>query len=387
MEPTTAPALDPSASSVGLSPARGESQISLAPQRRPRAASRLRRLRMAAGLVLLFAVSAGFTYLGTWPPMATVMSGSMEPTIDTGDVVLFKRLKAPPRMGDIVAVRVPDSARRRYGYPEEVVHRVVAISPKGALSTKGDGREKPDPFTVPSSVVKAKVAFTIPAAGRVFAFLTSTLGLAWMAAGVFILLVLPRFERQRELQEVEQQTMAELRAELARVSTDLSRLRESDDRAPGTIDHRLDMLVREAQEARELLLELIEDREHDAGAPHDEPAPDAVDPASTADTVESPALDPVLLDEPPEYAPHGAPGSSQAIEFGRIFAPVLAEPVEFELAEIEPEPMRAAAPDDPSPPREDAEPEVVITTTVVRRRTGGLIGTGLARARRRAGGE
>ena len=65
------------------------------------------------------------------------MSGSMAPTIDTGDVVLLKRLDAPARVGDIVSVSVPEEARARFGYPPVVIHRIVAIAPDGAVHDQG----------------------------------------------------------------------------------------------------------------------------------------------------------------------------------------------------------------------------------------------------------
>src|SRR4051794_27085250 len=86
-----------------------------------------RRIRPAGVLAVLalVAVAAGLLYLRAWPPAATVMSASMTPTIRTGDVVLLKHLDRPPRVGDVVAVSVPDAARSRYGYPAVVIHRVV----------------------------------------------------------------------------------------------------------------------------------------------------------------------------------------------------------------------------------------------------------------------
>src|SRR3712207_1481252 len=65
---------------------------------------------------LALAAVAGVGYLRVWPPLATVMSASMAPTIDTGDMVVLKRLDRPARKGDIVSIRVPDEARRRFGY-------------------------------------------------------------------------------------------------------------------------------------------------------------------------------------------------------------------------------------------------------------------------------
>src|SRR4051794_9417079 len=80
---------------------------------------------------LLVVAFGMFGYLRTWPPLATVMSASMAPTINTGDVVVLGRLGRPARVGDVAVIHVPDDARSRYGYPDVVTHRVVAIAPDG----------------------------------------------------------------------------------------------------------------------------------------------------------------------------------------------------------------------------------------------------------------
>jgi hypothetical protein len=130
-------------------------------------------------------------------------------------------------VGDIVAVSVPSEARQRYGYPPTVVHRVVNVTPAGVITTKGDARPKPDPFTTKLDAVRARVVWTIPAAGQVVAFLTSTMGLIWLAAGVLMLVALPLFERQRDAREAEQETLSALRDELRGMSGELAALREA----------------------------------------------------------------------------------------------------------------------------------------------------------------
>src|SRR4051812_49445375 len=173
MSPTVLLA-DPSVRLAGMRPRRR--YVRAAPRR-----ARMRWGRLLAGL-LLAVVAIGLAFLQTWPPLATVMSGSMAPTIDTGDVVLLKRLDRPARVGDIVSVSVPDEARARFGYPPVVIHRIVAIARDGAITTKGDAHRTPDPFTVPSTAATTRVVATVPAAGRIVAFLGSTLGLLWLTA-------------------------------------------------------------------------------------------------------------------------------------------------------------------------------------------------------------
>lgn len=199
-----------------------------APAARRRMRSFLRWLgpRRLAAVFGLAAIGFAVGYLGTWPPLATVMSGSMAPTIDTGDVVVLKRLDRAPRRGDVIALSVPDEARSRFGYPPKVVHRIVGIGGDGRITTKGDARERPDPFTVPSSAVRSHVVLTLPAAGRIFAFLVSPLGLIWLAGGVVLLFALPLIERQRDARGAEQERLDGLREELRRVHEELALIRE-----------------------------------------------------------------------------------------------------------------------------------------------------------------
>ncbi len=168
---------------------------------RVRRPERPRRVRLRTGWVLLaalaLAAAGGVGYLRVWPPLATVMSASMAPTIDTGDMVVLKRLDRPARKGDIVSIRVPDEARRRFGYPPVVIHRVVAIAPDGAVTTQGDAYEKPDPFTVQSSTLTTGVVAHIPAGGQVLAFLGSPFGLFWLLSGGVLLFGMPLLDRYR----------------------------------------------------------------------------------------------------------------------------------------------------------------------------------------------
>ncbi len=208
--------------------AQGPSAAPAAHRLRRLAASARRRAGWIAAAVALAAALAGLLYLHTWPPLAVVESGSMTPTIHTGDVVLLAHLDRPPRDGDIVAVQVPYAARARFGYPPEVVHRVIQVLPNGDLHTKGDALKTPDPFTTARGTVNAHVVATIPAAGRVVAFLTSTLGLIWLAAGGVMLIVLPLLDRRRQRDEQERESVAAIHAKLEELSAELARTRDDD---------------------------------------------------------------------------------------------------------------------------------------------------------------
>src|SRR5579883_320684 len=144
--------------------------------------------RFAGWLVgaLVAAFAAGWMYLGVLHPVVTVMTPSMVPTLHVGDVALMESLRGSrPKVGEIVLVPVPMSAQEKQGYPSTVTHRIVAIR-NGIITTKGDGRPAPDPFSVPAASVHERMLTVVPGAGRVLQFAVSPFGLVWLAFGVII---------------------------------------------------------------------------------------------------------------------------------------------------------------------------------------------------------
>jgi signal peptidase I len=291
--------------------------------------------------VLLVAVAGGLGYLRAWPPVATVMSGSMSPTIETGDVVVMKRIDGAPQVGDVVAVDVPEDARSRYGYPPQVIHRVVRIGPGARLTTKGDARRQNDPFTVPSRSVHAKVVATLPAAGRALAFLTSTLGLVWLGLGALLLIVMPLFDRQRELQEREQDGIEELGSDVQVVLEEVVRLRAAVD-AEARARAAVERTLRELSAAAEAIRDEVS---RPVAVPEPELAPPETEPEAELAPLEPEPLPPEPEPEPLLPEPEPAPFPPES-------APLLPEP--------EPAPLPATAPDLPP--------------AAARRRSGGLVG-------------
>ncbi|MFP5376087.1 MAG: signal peptidase I [Acidimicrobiia bacterium] len=100
-----------------------------------------------------------------------VRSGSMEPTIPTGSMVLVQRVPAADvAVGDVVAVQRPDGTR--------VTHRVVDLDRHGEaaeLTLKGDANEDRDPE--PVTVQQAdRLVGQVPAVGRAAAWLATAPG-------------------------------------------------------------------------------------------------------------------------------------------------------------------------------------------------------------------
>ena len=137
---------------------------------RRESSARLRR-PLARGAVLVAALWLG--YLGglcalTVAPRAVgwdaraVTTGSMEPGVPTGSVVLASPVEQPETelaVGTIAVVRDPAVPRGVY------VHRIVGRDDDGLLVTRGDANPAPDATHVPADHVLGRVRAVVPAVG------------------------------------------------------------------------------------------------------------------------------------------------------------------------------------------------------------------------------
>jgi len=123
----------------------------------------------AAFVVLLLIGPLVFPY-----KVLTVLSGSMEPTIHVGSVVVLQRVDADQiQAGQIITFGRPDR-------PSELVtHRVVAVDSgsQGRLFvTRGDANGSNDPWRVSGTGDGLRYLFNIPLLGYLLAGLRSPLG-------------------------------------------------------------------------------------------------------------------------------------------------------------------------------------------------------------------
>jgi signal peptidase I len=101
-----------------------------------------------------------------------VMSGSMTPQIDTGDVVVTEPVgAAAARPGLVVLVVDPADPGR------SLLHRVVEQRPDGSLITRGDANRVPDSTPVPPQNVRGIARLRIPYVG---------LPIAWLRQGRYL---------------------------------------------------------------------------------------------------------------------------------------------------------------------------------------------------------
>jgi len=102
--------------------------------------------------------------------LLTVLSGSMNPEMNPGDVVVSTYTNPEEiQINDIITFAFVDNPKKC------ITHRVINITNEG-FQTKGDANEDPDQRTVQSSEVIGKVVLTIPYIGYLPHFAQSPLG-------------------------------------------------------------------------------------------------------------------------------------------------------------------------------------------------------------------
>lgn len=104
--------------------------------------------------------------------MFVVKSGSMEPKIHTGSVVIGHK-EDNYKVGDVITFKGSNSK-------DTVTHRIVEVDNNANGTTyqvKGDANETPDPSLVMGNNIVGKVKFTIPYLGYLIAFIRTIPGL------------------------------------------------------------------------------------------------------------------------------------------------------------------------------------------------------------------
>ncbi|HVF98333.1 MAG TPA: signal peptidase I [Chloroflexia bacterium] len=151
--------------------------------------SRLGKLATRLVTTLGMALAVGVVALTIGPRFLpyqtyTVLSGSMEPTLPVGSVIVAVPAKGDAlHTGDIITVANPQHAGAL------VTHRIIAIdnSPQGrTFQTKGDANNVADSWVVPGTGSGWRYAFAIPYLGYALSTLQSDIGR-------LLLLVIPTF--------------------------------------------------------------------------------------------------------------------------------------------------------------------------------------------------
>jgi signal peptidase len=122
-------------------------------------------LLMTAALLIFLAPQFGWR-------VDTVSSGSMEPALKAGGIVITRPVEAED-------IKVRDTITFRSPMNEELTsHRVIAVEAGSSpnFRTKGDANEDADPFILPADKVVGEVCFHLPYFGYAAQFIKTPLG-------------------------------------------------------------------------------------------------------------------------------------------------------------------------------------------------------------------
>jgi len=146
---------------------------------------KIRKLVKAALIVSLIAIATtAVIFLLFYRPVSLggdtfyepVFTGSMEPAVPVGSIVIIKLVDPSTlQKGDIICFKLSG--------PSSITHRIINITNEGFI-TKGDANEDPDTWIVRKENVIGKVAFIIPYIGYLGYFVKTPLGF-------LILIVIP----------------------------------------------------------------------------------------------------------------------------------------------------------------------------------------------------
>ena len=137
-------------------------------------------------LVVAFLVFGRAGFVGS-PLSYVVVSGhSMEPALQTGDVVVLLR-GSRYRAGQVVGYEIPKGGP---GAGLVIIHRILEGGPRDGFVVKGDNKKAPDPWRPHVSDVVGGRVLTIPKLGLVIPYIRSPFGMAAMAALVTITIAL-----------------------------------------------------------------------------------------------------------------------------------------------------------------------------------------------------
>lgn len=138
-----------------------------------------RRLVTVLAVVAAFASLGGCAawFFGTYRAYV-VHTGSMEPSLIPGDLVIDRRDPEFVETGDVITF-YPSSAA-----VEVVTHRIVAVSGDGTITTRGDANDSDDPIPIRSELVQGRVVGRVPLAGYAVVYLQHPTGLLSLTSTV-----------------------------------------------------------------------------------------------------------------------------------------------------------------------------------------------------------
>lgn len=167
-------------------------------------------------------------YLGNDVPNAggyyplIVQSGSMEPEIMTGDLIINHVAKMDElEVGDVVSYY-----EGKYLITHRIVEETMDENGNPAFICQGDANNTPDDTLVTAENLAGVYLQRIPKLGDVAMFMQTTQGLIVCVICPTVLLLLYDFLRRRKIEKAEQKETEELREEIARLKAEKKKKEE-----------------------------------------------------------------------------------------------------------------------------------------------------------------
>ncbi|MCK5474635.1 MAG: signal peptidase I [Candidatus Aenigmarchaeota archaeon] len=117
------------------------------------------------GFLVMYAFYTGIGFaLGTPNPVVTVVSGSMLPTLERGDILVLKGISSEDELeygrekGTILIYYHPNMNKL-------IVHRLYQKNPDGTYKTWGDNNPMADPWSVEHEWFRGRMILRIPYLG------------------------------------------------------------------------------------------------------------------------------------------------------------------------------------------------------------------------------
>ncbi|MDO5557364.1 MAG: signal peptidase I [Clostridia bacterium] len=151
-----------------------------------------------------------------------VLSGSMEPTIKVGDVVVVKKYDdySNLKQGDVVAFKEEKSV---------VTHRIVAINDEDGqrhYTTKGDSNNIDDNFSVTPDKIEGKYVLRIGKLGNLAMYIQTPVGGALFISIPFIIFILYDIVKKTRSRNEQMEKEAELRKEIEKLKEENSEMKK-----------------------------------------------------------------------------------------------------------------------------------------------------------------
>lgn len=156
-------------------------------------------------IFILFLVASPLLPTKEYISTHVVSTGSMEPSIKTGSVVLSSLEIDEINKGDIIVFTSPENKEIN------IVHRVMKIE-EDKYTTKGDNNDNEDDRTVSKSDIKGKVFFKIPYLGYVIQWMKTPIGFITIIVVPALLFLLTMIKKIKDgiNEEVDKRTKEEI---------------------------------------------------------------------------------------------------------------------------------------------------------------------------------